>query len=78
MYTEKNRFYTLEKLAEEDSIYQTWHHAYLDAKRAFTVFANSQPEEVRSILYADCGRMALQRKLNLACQHMRFPEELSS
>ena len=78
MDSEKTRFAKLEKLAEEDSIYQIWHHSYLDARNAFVAFANSQPEEIRSILYAyaDCGRMTLQRKLNLACQHMRFPEEL--
>ncbi len=38
-------------------------------------FADTQPEEVRSILYgyADCGRMAQQRLVNLACENMIFP-----
>ena len=77
MHSEKRRFHILEKIAEDDTIYQVWHRSYCEAKEAFTAFANSQPENIRNLLfaYADCGRLALQREINLACRYMLFPDE---
>ena len=64
-------------IAETDLIYRIWSHTFEECRDAFAEFANSQPPEVRSILYgyADSGRMAQQRLLNLACKHMVFPDE---
>ena len=68
---------SLQELAQNDSIYQTWQRSYEDCREAFADFANTQPEEVRNMLYgyADCGRMAQQRLVNLACEHMVFPKK---
>ena len=67
----------LQKLAQEDLIYQTWQKSYEDCRESFANFADTQPEEIRNMLYgyADCGRMAQQRLVNLACEHMVFPKE---
>ena len=67
----------LQKIAEEDEIYQAWAKSYGDCKDAFAQFAGSQPEDVRNMLYgyADCGRMMMQRLVNLACEKMVFSEE---
>lgn len=67
----------LYQLAEADTIYQTWARSFEDCQTAFTQFANSQPENIRNMLYgyADCGRMAQQCLVNLACENMIFPEE---
>ena len=67
----------LTQLALQDEIYCVWEHSFLDSQEAFAAFAASQPEEVRNMLYAyaDGGRMMLQRKLNLACEHMVFPRD---
>ena len=64
-------------IAEEDKIYQTWQKSYEDCREAFVRFASTQPEEIRNMLYgyADCGRIAQQRIVNLACEHMIFPKE---
>ncbi len=77
MISEKTRLQKLEEIAACDDIYQAWFLSYLDTKEAFASFVNSQPEHIQKMLYsyADGGRMAFQRKINLACQHMRFPEE---
>jgi len=77
MNSEFIRLCKLEYLAENDSIYQVWYRSYLDSKDSFSAFANSQPDEIRNMLYAyaEGGRMAMQRKVNLACLHMQFPEE---
>jgi len=67
----------LYQIAQQDSIYQAWARSFEDCREAFTQFANAQPEDIRNILYgyADCGRMMQQKLVNLACEHMRFPEE---
>ena len=64
-------------LAAKDSIYHVWESSYEDCREGFTAFANTQPEEIRNMLYgyADCGQMMMQRMVNLACDHMIFPEE---
>lgn len=65
------------EIAETDMIYQVWARSYADNREAFAQFAAQQPEDIRNMLYgyADCGRMMQQRLVNLACEHMRFPEE---
>ena len=65
------------EIAQEDLIYQTWQKSYEDCRESFANFADTQPEEIRNMLYgyADCGRMAQQRLGNLACEHMVFPKE---
>lgn len=64
-------------IAQEDMIYQAWDKSFAQCRDAFAQFANSQPEDIRSILYAyaDCGRMAQQRLVNIACEQMIFPDE---
>ena len=65
------------ELAQQDEIYCTWEKSFENCREAFIQFAANQPEEIRNMLfgYADCGRMAQQRMVNLACEHMIFPEE---
>ena len=65
------------KIAQQDMIYLTWEKSFEECQEKFSQFADSQPEELRTILcgYADCGRMAQQRLVNLACENMIFPEE---
>lgn len=67
----------LYKIAQTDDIYQIWAKSFEECREAFIRFAESQPFEIRTILYgyADCGRMAQQRLVNLACKHMVFPKE---
>ena len=71
------RLQQLQALAETDNIYQVWARSYEDCRESFTQFAATQPEEIRNMLYgyADCGRVAQQRLVNLACEHMVFPEK---
>ena len=71
------RLQQLQALAETDNIYQVWARSYEDCRESFTQFAATQPEEIRNMLYgyADCGRVAQQRLVNLACDHMVFPEK---
>ena len=71
------RLQQLQALAETDNIYQVWARSYEDCRESFTQFAATQPEEIRNMLYgyADCGRIAQQRLVNLACDHMVFPEK---
>ena len=64
-------------LAATDMIYQTWQRSFKDCQKSFFRFAASQPDEIRDMLYgyADCGRMAQQRLVNLACEYMQFPDD---
>ena len=52
MNSEFIRLCKLEYLAENDSIYQVWYRSYLDSRDSFSAFANSQPDEIRNMLYA--------------------------
>lgn len=65
------------QIAQEDYSYNVWLRIFEESEKDFEVFANSQPEEIRSILwsYAQGGRMMNQRLLNLACESMNFPEK---
>ncbi len=66
----------IRKIAQEDLSYQAWYQTFLECEHAFEAFAFQQPEEIQNILwgYAAGGRMMNQRLLNLACEHMIFPE----
>ena len=65
------------ELARQDDIYCTWEKSFEDCTEAFLRFAADQPKDIQNILYgyADCGRMAQQRLVNLACKNMVFPDE---
>ena len=67
----------LEEIAEADDVYLLWRRGYLKSAEGFAAFADSQPDEIRDLLwaYAESGRLMWQRMVNLACLHMRFPEE---
>ena len=69
----------LETLVSADTIYSAWERSFLDAQKDFVIFANTQPENIRNMLfaYADGGRMMLQRKINIACRYMYFPNKES-
>ena len=71
------RLRQLQAIAETDNIYQVWARSYEDCRESFAQFAAAQPEDIRNMLYgyADCGRIAQQRLVNLACDHMVFPEK---
>ena len=71
------RLWKLLAIAETDNIYQVWARSYEDCRESFAKFAATQPEDIRNMLYgyADCGRIAQQRLVNLACDHMIFPEK---
>ena len=64
-------------LAEQDHIYNVWMNSYEDCITPFKSFAQDQPDEIRNFLYgyADCGRMMMQRIINIACDTMEFIEE---
>lgn len=69
----------LRKIAEEDNIYQVWAKSYEYYRDDFNRFASSQPDEIRNFLYgfAESGLLMQQRLVNLACEHMKFPDEES-
>ena len=73
-WMQQKRLYAL---ASTDMIYQTWQQSFENSRDAFIRFADIQPEEIRNMLYdyADSGRMAQQRLVNLACEYIVFPEE---
>ena len=76
-YSSSTRQQQLFQLAEKDEIYQVWAKSFEDCREAFIAFANTQPPDIRNMLYgyADCGRMMMQRMVNLACENMVFPNE---
>ena len=67
----------LQQQARSDEIYSQWNKDFQSARDAFREYADSQPEEIRQILwqYADSGRLMYQRLVTLACMHMDFPDE---
>lgn len=71
------RLRRLHALAQEDATYQMWKRGYEECEGDFETFANGQPERIRNVLYgyADHGRIMMQRLVNLACKHMKFPDE---
>ncbi len=73
---EEQRLTRLEALARQDEVYAVWEEAYRDYETAFRDFADAQPDDLRQVLYgyAESGRLMYQRLVNLACQHMEFPE----
>ena len=75
MFSERQK--KLEQLAQADVSFCLWKNSYLQYAKEFEIFANSQPEYIRNILwgYAERGRIMYQRMVNLACEKMIFPEE---
>ena len=71
------RMKKLDSLAQSDKIYRLWEKCYLESAASFAEFADSQPEEVKNLLwtYAEAGRLMQQRKCILACEHMEFAEK---
>lgn len=67
----------LNGLAAEDEAYRYWKRCYEEAAVSFEAYAAAQPETIRRLLwtYADAGRLMMQQKVNIACEHMQFPEE---
>ncbi len=67
----------LNTIAGSDSVYLVWKETYEAAADEFEAYANQQPDDVRQILwaYAESGRLMNQRLVNLACEHMRFPQK---
>lgn len=67
----------LDKIADQDSIYNGWKQSRTSNAAAFEAFADSQPENIREMLWGyACGtQMMLQRKVLLACMHMVFEGE---
>ena len=64
----------LDALAKQDEIYLMWKHSFADCADAFREYADTQPEDIRNMLwgYAECGRLMQQRLVNLACKYMDF------
>ena len=64
------------EIAERDMIYCTWEKSFDECREKFMQFADRQPAEIRSVLYgyADCGRMAQQRLVNLLVFMSLSPE----
>lgn len=70
----------LNTIAGRDSIYLVWKEAYEASAAEFEAYATQQPDDVRQLLwaYAESGRLMNQRLVNLACEHMRFPQKKKS
>lgn len=70
----RNRLYAL---AQEDLAYPIWNRDHEGSRQAFYQFYDSQPESVQYLLhrYVDCGFIAMQRLIDLACENMAFPDE---
>lgn len=75
--TETEKWERLEQLAKQDEAYMVWKNSYNEFAGKFHRFIRWCPRKVRNYLcgYAECGRLMLQRMVNLACEHMEFTEE---
>ena len=64
------------KIAQQDEIYQAYRQSYDECNQNFSRFVKWCPKKVRNYLcgYAESGRLMMQRMVNLACEHMEFPE----
>ena len=71
------RMQRLQQIADQDSIYQVWEKSYQEYSDKFRKIARWCPKRVRNILvgYGESGRLMMQRMMNLACDHMEFPDE---
>lgn len=67
----------LNKIAQDDEIYNIWKNSREEYIKAFEEFANQQPDEIKNMLwgYAEGGLMMMQRKVYLACEEMEFPTQ---
>lgn len=75
--TDTEKWNRLEQLAEQDETYLVWKNSYDEFAPKFNRFLRWCPRKIRNFLcgYAECGRLMMQRMVNLACEHMEFPEE---
>ena len=75
--TPMQRQAALEKIAAEDTAFTVWKKSYEECVEKFYTYSDGQPEDVQNILcgYAEAGRLMYQRLVNLACEHMHFPDE---
>ena len=66
----------LNEISRRDSVYNGWKQSRDSSAAAFEAFANSQPEDIRNMLwsYADGTQMMLQRKVYIACKCMNFKD----
>ncbi len=64
----------LYELAEQDAVYNVWKKSYEACVEPFRAYVDKQPEDIQNVLYgyAQCGRMMLQRIINIACENMEF------
>ena len=76
---EHERFEILQQIAKQDDIVILRQKTRETLAPQFEAFANTQPQEIRNILwgYAESGRLVYQRMVNLACLHMDFAKDLS-
>ena len=74
---DNERFHRLMQIAEQDEIYIVWKKSYQESSEKFARYMRWCPKKIRSFLYgyAECGRMMMQRMVNLACKCMEFPDE---
>ena len=66
-------------IAEKDTVYDIWRHMHQISKEPFHEYANQCQDEIKQILlgYASSGEMMIQRILNIACEQLVFPEEIT-
>lgn len=66
-------------IAEKDANYIVWLKMHEETKEAFMQYAYQCPDELKQVLlgYAASGEMMIQRILNIACELLVFPEEIT-
>lgn len=74
---EDERLRRLQQAAGQDEVYMVWKNSYHESVEKFDRFIKWCPRKVRNFLcgYAECGRLMMQRMVNLACIYMEFPDE---
>ena len=78
--TDTEKWNRLEQLAQKDEAFMVWEKSYRTFSPKFHRFIRWCPRKIRNYLsgYAECGRLMMQRMVNLACEHMDFPEKSDS
>ena len=66
-------------IAEKDINYDVWRDMHEQTKEPFFQYINQCPDEIKHMLsgYAASGEMMIQRILNIACELLVFPEEIT-